>query len=345
MLSEYSKKNRDLLFGDSNPNKLVKDKEFQKLYSFLQSHSSTIKKLSMDQTIQSFPNNSFISPSLFKKSQDYSNCIIFHWLTVDHLKKQIPCSLYFYCKDFKTINQSLIQSLLKLISFILSYIPRLKQYIFHFVPLPDNKTVSRNAKSFTKHMINSGCSSHTEKESIIYVWRLEECMKVIFHECIHSFITQQNLEDHKLQQKYKQRYHLQSNKIDFEESFNELWAKIINCYYISQLYPVEKPYDYFCNLVSIEKEYCLQQSYKILSYSSNVEYDTHTNVTSYYLITSELLQNLIQFISYCQQWNYLYLTDKYFLYQFLRKDTKKIKCNKCKVNDNSLRMSTIELKL
>ena len=64
MLSEYSKKNRDLLLGDSNVNQLLKNKEFQRLYSFLQSHSSTIQKLIMNQTMKSFPNNSFISPSL-----------------------------------------------------------------------------------------------------------------------------------------------------------------------------------------------------------------------------------------------------------------------------------------
>jgi hypothetical protein len=346
MLSEYSQRNRDLLLGDSNPNQLIKNKEFQRLYSFLQSHSSTIQKLIMNQTMKSFPNNSFISPSLFKKSQEYSNCITFHWLTINHLGKQFPCTLHFYCTDFKTINQSFVQSLLKSISFILSYSPRLKQYVFHFVPLPDKKTLSKNTKSFTKHMINSGCSSHTKKESIIYLWRLEEYSKVLFHECIHSFITQDNLEDHKLLQKYKKRYHLQSTTIDFEESFIELWAKIINCYYISQLYPVKNPYEYFCSLVSIEKEYCLQQAFKILSFKKdhNIEIDTHTNVTSYYLITAELFQNLIQFISSCQQLKYLYLTDKYFFYQFLR-TTKKIKQKKCKVNDNSLRMSSTELKL
>ena len=342
MLSEYSQKNIDLLLSDSKL--FTKDKEFQKLYSFLQLHSYEIQNLTMNQTMKSFPNNSFISPSLFKKSQEYSNCVVFHWLTINHKKNQIPCSLYFYCKDFKNLNQSFIQSLIQSISFILSFCNQIKQYTFHFVPLPDKKLLTKNTKSFTKHMINSGCSSHTEKESIIYVWRIEECMKVLFHECIHSFITQENLEDHKVLQKYKKRYHLNSKTIDFEESFIEIWAKIIHCYYISQLYPVNNPFEYFCSLVSIEKEYCLQQSFKILSYQKEIEFDKYTNVTSYYLITTELFNTIHQFLNFCQSFHYLYLNDKYYFYQFLKK-TKKIKLKKSKLNDKSLRMSTIQIKL
>ena len=68
MLSEYSQKNIDLLLSDSKL--FAKDKEFQKLYSFLQLHSYEIQNLTMNQTMKSFPNNSFISPSLFKKSQE-----------------------------------------------------------------------------------------------------------------------------------------------------------------------------------------------------------------------------------------------------------------------------------
>ena len=41
---------------------------------------------------------------MFKKSQEYSNCVVFHWLTINHKKNKIPCSLYFYCKEFKNLN-------------------------------------------------------------------------------------------------------------------------------------------------------------------------------------------------------------------------------------------------
>ena len=91
-------------------------------------------------------------------------------------------------------------------------------------------------------------------------------------------------------------------------------------------------------------EYCLQQSFKILSHQKKIEFDKYTNVTSYYLITTELLNTIQQFLNFCQQFQYLYLNDKYYLHQFLQK-TKKIKLKKYKLNDKSLRMSTIQIKL
>ena len=53
MLSEYSQKNIDLLLSDSKL--FTKDKEFQKLYSFLQLHSYEIQNLTMNQTMKYGP--------------------------------------------------------------------------------------------------------------------------------------------------------------------------------------------------------------------------------------------------------------------------------------------------
>ena len=323
---------------------MISEKEFQNLYTFLQLHSSKIVNLTMIQTMKKFPTNNFISHSLFKKTQVYSNCIEFQFNIVNHHQCKIHCTLYFYSKDFKTLNQNLIKALLQSVSFILSFCNQPKKFIIHYVPLPDKKLISKRQKSFTKHMINSGCSSgcssHTGKETIIYVWRIEECIKVIFHECIHSFTSQDHIEDHKLVSIYKKRYNLKSTTIDFEESYVELWAKIINCYYKSQISHSSNSFESFCSLITTEKEYCIHQAYKILSYQRerNIDLDKYTNVTSYYLITAELFTNIKNFLSFCKKFNYLYLNDKYLFCQFLH-HSKKISRNKSKNKDNSLRMT------
>ena len=76
------------------------------------------------------------------------------------------------------------------------------------------------------------------------------------------------------------------------------WGRILNCFYISNLYSVNNPYEYFCILLSFEIFYAHQKSLQILELkqNNNILLDDHTNVT-YYLITSELLLNFQNFLS------------------------------------------------
>ena len=72
-------------------------------------------------------------------------------------------------------------------------------------------------------------------------------------------------------------------------------------------------YDLFCANVGIEREFSRLQSTKVLSLlDKNKDVNKETNVTSYYLITTELYNDLINFLQYCLRFNQdmIKLTDK-----------------------------------
>jgi len=349
MLSEYSKLIINQTMGDLTVNRYLSMKNLQQLYQFLENQSYLVQNVTMKQCKKSFPNNEFISRPLHKKTNQYNKGLQLNWLlTVDKNKihkNKIHCSLIFYSTSYDKINPKLIQSLVDCVSFIASFSNQCNHYKIHFVPLDDKKKINPSTKSLTKHMINSGCSYKSGEEFVISCWRLEEYMKVIFHECIHSFIPHKEHANKKLLEKYKNRYQLISQQINFEESFVEVWARIIHCYYVSHLYPVNIPYQYFCSLLSVEHQYAIQQSFKLrhLKEKHQLDLDQHTNVTSYYLISAEILQDLNSFLSFTKGFDYFNLTDSERLYSFLNQ-LKKIKLKKNKKKDNSLRMTAIQLK-
>lgn len=331
----------------------ISSNEIFELYNYLKNHKYKINDLKMNQCMNFYPNNNFISPTLFKKTKEYNNCLNINWNIINDKNKKINCSFYFYSKSFNEINKKLLKHLIDSISFIISFKNKTHNYEIHFVPLNDKKKYNSNTKSLTKHLINSGCSTIKDIDTTIYIWRLEELNKVLFHEVIHSFINYDNYEiintnitTKKLLNKYKKRYKLYSRKIHFDEPFCETWARILNCFYISNEYHINNQYDYFCKLLSFEIFYSKQISLNILKLKekNNILLDDHTNISSYYLITSELLNNIHNFLSFTKKNNYLYLNDIESFYIHLN-NLKKINNKKQLININSLRMSCMELQI
>jgi len=341
MLDNYS---RDIIDNYLSHIDDIKSSETQELYDYLKSKIYKIYDFKIKQCMNTFPKNDFISPILYNKTKEYKNCVNLSWV-VKH-EYNINCNLYFYTKDFndldKTFYKNLIQKLIKCISFVSTFQNKNFSYKIHYVPLNDKKKFKKNIKSLTKHLINSGCSINREKDASIFVWRIEEFTKVIFHEFIHSFIDHGD-GNHKLLKKYRNRYKLYSRDIDFFESYCEIWGRILNCFYISNLHPVNNPYDYFCILLSFEIFYAQQKSLQILELkqNNNILLDDHTNVTAYYLITSELFLNFQNFLKKINKPN-IFNIEEFYEFLFL---SKKINKKNIIINDNYLKMSCMQLKI
>ena len=345
MLANYS---QEIINNHLGRIQNIESRKLEYLYHLLNSKKYKIYNLKINQCVNTFPKNDFISPILLKKTKEYQNCINITWL-VKHTCN-VNCDLYFYTKSFNDLDheytQNLIQKLIRSISFISSFQNKNHSYKIHFVPLNESKKFKKSTRSFTRHLINSGCSANREKDSTIFVWRIEEFIKVIFHEFIHSFINHGNEENENtslLLKKYKKRYNLYSREIDFFESYCEIWGRILNCFYIASRYPVNNPYQYFCRLLSLEIFYSHQKSLQILELkeTNNILVDDHTNITAYYLITSEIFSNLNNFLKEFYPPNLINLKE---FYEFLL-SLKKIKKKNIIIKDNYLRMTCMELKL
>ena len=350
MLINYSQNLIDKYLGIIDD---ISGTEILELYNYLKNNKYKMNDLKMSQCMKSYPNSNFISPTLFKKTKEYNNCLNINWSVTNNENKKIKCSFYYYSKSFHEINKKLLKHLIDSISFIISFQNKNHNYKIYFVPLNDMKKYNSKTRSLTKHLINSGCSSIGGEGTSIYIWRLEELNKVLFHEVIHSFINYDNYETinihkntKKLVNKYKKRYKLYSRGIHFDEAFCETWARILNCFYISNEYPINNQYGYFCKLFSFEIFYSKQISLNLLKLKekNNILLDDHTNISSYYLITSELLNNIQKFISFTKKNNYFHLNDLEPFYLHLN-NLKKINNKKLLINIKSLRMSCMELQI
>ena len=123
----------------------------------------------------------------------------------------------------------------------------------------------------------------------------------------------------------RNKYNLNCSNMMIDETYTEIWTKILNCYYISYIVNTQEKkfsqYSFFYFLLLIEKKFSLIQASKILNYlkkGGNKNINKHTNVAAYYLLTSEVLQNLNDFLkSRFKNKNVFYLKNNNVFIKFL----------------------------
>ena len=145
-----------------------------------------------------------------------------------------------------------------------------------------------------------------------------------------------------------QKYDLDSKEILIDESYTEVWAKILNAYFISSLTNSSTKFQHFCTLLAIEKEFSLYQGNKIKGFikkSKNKNLDKDTNVSAYFLVVGEIFSNLEEFLMNCGI--DLYLKDKESCLEYLYSLNilKKRRVNMSDKYYNTLRMSVSKLKV
>jgi hypothetical protein len=244
--------------------------------------------------------------------------------------------------------QEFVMNIINIISYVNNLLNKeigsmnINYYLTDFKKMLDNDIIN----GLNHHHINNGCCS--PMTNTIDIWRKEEIMKVTIHELMHLFNCDKSMNDNSnIIDLYKQRYNINSVRVNTFEGYTEIWANILNSFLLSN------DYSDFVNNIYLEKEWCKFQASKIfyitnLNKGNIIDINKHTNVLAYFIIRCELYNNLKEFIKIfgkdicCNTHNY---------FKFLKN------INKCERNDKlikkirknyiykSLRMSAVEYKL
>jgi hypothetical protein len=177
---------------------------------------------------------------------------------------------------------------------------------------------------------NTGYTYRCEKKNEIVIYREEEWFKVLIHETMHTFgndfDTEDGIDDRTATMTYMKKIFSLPQGVDIRlsETYSEIWARIMNVAF--QTYfknppslesrtakQFKKNFDFYLHLESV---FSLYQCIKILDFmgvnyqhlvndsehSRNMMrsfYRENTHVFAYYVLTSILLNNCDDFLSWC----------------------------------------------
>ena len=303
----------------------------RKLFNYLCNHRNTIS--GVEKTYEKnclFPLNNYIADSIYEEAKKYTNVAQLKWTV--HGKTDVNCTLKVYFID-EEYPADKMYNLIECLSFILSFAKQNHPLTVHFVPLNHKKCIEIGNTHIDKSNINSGACGGGHA----YIWRLEECLKVLFHECIHHLGFSNLQLSPELLTHYQNKYNLCSSLINHNESYTEIWARILYCYYLSK-----QSLPSFLSALKKEKAFSLYQANKVIQLSHGNDLDKHTNVTAYYIITAELMQQLDHFLQFCSQNNdsFFYVLEQPPVDQFIidLQKLRKKKINTTDTNYTTMRM-------
>ena len=177
--------------------------------------------------------------------------------------------------------------------------------------------------------VNSGCSSAYE----ITLWRKEEISKILIHEVIHHLSLERIPDLIEIQEYFYKKFDIKRNvRINFFESYTEMWTNILNIFMIriflkkssnskkSIKKNINKTND-ILKLLNIELLFSLFQCAKVLNFygyssfsdfyknegfsekSKSDKFKQRSNVFSYYIGRTLLFYNFDMFLKMCYTYN------------------------------------------
>lgn len=295
MLEDYTFKYIESMFSKRIDNEELNIDEIFDHFSTINEKSNRYVLEEKEPTeINIFEKNPYI-PQTFKNTiisfhKNYSYRVIFPNFSVD---------LNIHCKN-ENIDE-LLYHILEILKFMMSVDDNKKSFSLHIYLTDYKKSVSRG--SYTPEGINSGS---TDRNNTILIWRKEDILKVLIHEIIH-LLGLDNVEDsQEIIDHYNEKYRLGNKKLNVYEAYTEIWALLIHSYYLavvtqSILDTKISVKELFNDFVLIEKYWCNELGGKLLGYFKEKEdVDKRTNTTSYYIIKTEILNDLKGFLNLCK---------------------------------------------
>lgn len=341
-----------IIFNDIYPHVKgnIESQEIDRLFDFLNKvkpYPYQIISKSLSSSMFQFANELIFASEKIKNSMDDYN-IKYHY-QLEFPNNTVNVNIY---SKEKLKNNTFLNEIFRYIQFIISIHPV-------DIDITINYHLTNEKKYFrdripTKEDVNSGSCTISDTHCIINIWRKEEILKVTLHEMFHALKHDRYKDTSEIIEVFKQKYNLNSEKINTHEAYTETWANLINCFLISQTYEEKNKNFAFKNLVAIEKYHTLFQAQKILTKigRNKVNLDKNTNVTAYFLIRGEIYQDLDSFLEFCRTENENYVriknTNNWLVFLSLKNRVKKDSKLSFKKNsylNKNLRMSIIDLQL
>ena len=259
-------------------------KELHDLFKHLKTIDNSHDYIVSNVKKQPYLQSPFISHELSMKANSLKNN---HYTILTIHQSKIHVNVYYDDLDIIKFREII----LPIISYVAHLIKKVDdEYNINYYLLDDKKLIDNDLDNGLKHKhLNSGSAG----ANTINIWRKEEVIKVTIHELFHLFDCDGSRDDPPdIIQLYQKRYNITSHNINVFESYTEIWANIINCFFLSG-----GDYKRFINYLSIEKYWCNFQSQKILFINKDIkDINHHTNVLAYFVIRAEIYNNLKKFI-------------------------------------------------
>ena len=345
MLTEISNDLIKHFLAKSDINSFLKSKVIRQLYQNLNSPYQNTK-IRLTHRTGSYPTSKFIANSLNMKLVQRTNMMCLQWTTTG--KHSVKNTLNIYLDDNEHDNLPNTKLLVDAISYITSFSDKPRKITIHLCLLPDKKRIRKNQTKITQLNVNSGSNHFSDTESEICIFRREEAIKVIFHEIIHGLGFSRLGSHEEITERLCQKYNLGSKDILVDESHTEMWAKIMNCYFISSLTNSQTKFQHFSTLLALEQEFSIYQGNKVKQFvrsSKQKDLDKDTNVSAYYLVVGEIFSQFTKFITMCQLDPHVKDTNKCleYLYHLDKLDSRRVSHKDPYYN--TMRMSISELEV
>jgi hypothetical protein len=347
MLTDISNDLIKHFLAKSDINSFLKSKLVHQLYQSLESPYQNTK-IRLSQKTGSYPTSKFIANSLNIKLVQRTNVICLQWTTKGKYSVKNTLNIYLDDGDYEEHNLPNTKLLVEAISYITSFSDKPRKITIHLCLLPDKKRIRKNQTKITQLNVNSGSNHFSDTESEICILRREEAIKVIFHEIIHGLRFSRLGSNEEITKRLCQKYNLGSKDILVDESYTEMWAEILNCYFISSLTNSQTKFQHFSTLLALEQEFSIYQGNKVKQFvrsSKLKDLDKDTNVSAYYLVVGEIFCQFPEFITMCQLDPHVKDTNKCLEYLY---HLDKLESRKISHNDpyyNTMRMSVAELEV
>jgi len=198
-------------------------------------------------------------------------------------------------------------------------VKQLKIFIYHTSLL--KQLPKTNMQILNQNNANTGFCMSCPVDSEIVVFRKEEWFKVFIHETFHNFGLDFSSMNVSLYNKKILQIFPVNSEVNLFESYTEFWGRIINASFCSFINMKNKNDidEFYSNtefFINLEKNFAFFQMIKILDFmglsyndlyrktlvsenTRNTQYKENTNILSYYVLTTILLNNYQDFLSWC----------------------------------------------
>ena len=200
--------------------------------------------------------------------------------------------------------------------------------IFFYFTTLEKELPETNISILNENNVNTAFTTSCPKDSEIIIFRKEEWFKVLIHESIHNFGLDFSDMDITTSTKIILNLFPVNSEVTLFESYTELWAEIMNALFCSFFHLKDKnnknnKEEFFKNaefFLNFERCYSFFQLVKTLDFmglsytdlfSNTFEskklrdtlYKEDSNVLSYYIIKTILINNYPSFLNWCEMNN------------------------------------------